>query len=29
MSSYPTNGHDHVECEMLDAHETFDSEMSF
>jgi hypothetical protein len=29
MGAYPTNAHDHVECEMLDAQETFNSEMSF
>jgi hypothetical protein len=29
MGSYPTNAHNHVECEILDAQETFNSEMSF
>ena len=29
MGAYPNNAHDHVECEMLDAQETFNSEMSF
>ncbi|KAI3662540.1 hypothetical protein MP638_000650 [Amoeboaphelidium occidentale] len=29
MGSYPTNAHNHVECEMLDAQETFNSEGSF
>ena len=27
MGEFPTNSHDHVECEMLDAEETFDPEI--
>jgi hypothetical protein len=27
MGEFPTNSHDHVECEMLDAEETIDPEM--